>query len=394
MSLRRVVRCRGLLPCLNHRVNLFEGNGAIARYSRCTRVTVLHRNVASRPEGTTHQLPASVRVARRFGYSSLNSLLLPCHVPVAAVRTYNTQGNSNTQQGIVFEAELPQASSSVNDASEASEVIADLKYKLRLRKVNIEKLSPMVHLLLDNGFKREHITVAMTTNPQVMSESRDAWERTIHDLAEYGFNVYQMLPVVLGYPAMLKGKMDVLSTALDTLYSLYVPSDKAIELVALNPGVLHLKPKEISNRFGQLMDIFNKADIINLLLKNPCLIVDDWSLITDRFNYVYFKLGFEQQVMRSCRVLSRSIEHITLRHQFLERAGLFEKPDKHGLTSVENASIKAVFDSTDRDFAVNVAGMTVAEYRAFRDILKQDAEEEEQDARDEGEDGDESDDER
>ena len=376
-------------------MKFYEGNGAIARYSRCSQVTVLHRNDVSHVDRITHRLSAAVRVAHRFGYNSLNALVLQCHGPVAgaiAVRTYSTRGNNSTQQGIVFEPELPPSSSSVSDA--ASEVIAELKHKLRLRKVNMEKLSLIVHLLLDNGFKREHITVAMTTNPHVMSENRAAWQRTIHDLAEYGFNVYQMLPVVLGYPAILKGKMDVLSTALDTLYSLYVPSDKAIELVALNPGVLHLKPKEISNRFGQLMDIFNKADVINLLLKNPCLIVDEWSRITERFNYVYFRLGFDQQVMRSCRVLSRSIEHITLRHQFLERAGLFEKPDKHGLTTVENASIKAVFDSTDRDFAVNVAGMTVAEYRAFRDILKQDAEEEEQDARDEGEDGDESDDER
>ena len=392
--MRQVVRCRGILPCLSPRVNFHEGSHAIARYSCCSRVAVLHRNVASQRDGTTLRLPASVVVVHRFGYNSLNALVLPCRIPIAGaipVRTFSTRGNNNTQQGISFEAEL-HPSSSVNDAAnKASEVIADLKYKLRHRKVNIEKLSPIVDLLLDNGFKMEHITVAMTTNPQVMSESRDAWQRTIRDLAEYGFNVVQMLPVVLGCPNVLKGKMDVLSTVLDTLYSLYVPSDKAVELVALSPGILHLKPKEISNRFGQLLDIFNKADVINLLLKNPCLLVDEWSCITERFNYVYFRLGFEQQVVRNCRVLSRSIEHITLRHQFLERSGLFEKPDKHGLTTVENPSVKAIFDSTDNDFAVNVAGMTVAEYRAFRDILKQDMEEDEQH---ESEDESDSDDER
>ena len=391
MSFRRMVRCHGVVTCLRPHIKpaTYEGNSALARCTCSAKFTSLCRNNANHYERRTCQLPAAISVAQWLRFHSFSALVQP--IVAFPVRTHSSRSkNYGTQQGTHVD---PNLSLPMTDtSSEVNEVIAVVKYKLRHRKVDIEMLSSVVELLLDSGFKKEHITAAMTTNPQVMSQSRHTWQRTIHNLSEYGFNKEQMLPVVLGYPPVLKGKMEGLRTVLETLYSLYVPSGKANELVALSPNILQLKPKVISFRFSRLMEIFRKADVIDLLLLNPSVLVEDWSDIMDRFNYVYFRLGFEQQVMRNSQVLSRSIEHITLRHQFLERSGLFEKPDKHGVTTVDNPKLKQIVDTTDHDFAVNVAGMTLPEFRAFREILKLEAEQEELDARDESDDEDSDDD--
>lgn len=380
MSFRQVVRCRGLVTFVGPHIQLciYEGTIAPARYACSAHFTTLCGNDVSHSETRTHQLPGAISVAQRFGFHSFSAQMQSA---VVANPLYCGQSKSyGTQQGIHAEPDLPTSSPMSDTPNEVDAVIADVKYKLRRRTVKFDVLAPVVDLLLHKGFKKEHVTAAVTTNPQLMSQSRRTWERTIHDLTEYGFNKEHMLPVVLGYPPILNGKMDGLSTLLETLYSLCVPSDKANELVALCPDILQLKPKAIIHRFSRLMEIFRKADIVNLLLTNPCLLVDDWSDIMDRFNYVYFRLGFEQHVMRNCQVLSRSLEHITLRHLFLERSGLYEKPDKHGVTTVSNPKLKQIVDTTDHDFAVNVAGMTLAEFRVFGKILQLEAEREERDA--------------
>ena len=385
MSFRQVVRCRAVVTFVGPHIQpaTYEGTVALVRHICSVHLTSLCTNEVSHSYRRMHHLPGAVSVASQCGLQS-------SAVFANALHSGPSQ-RYGTLQGKHVEPDLSTSSPMSATTSEVDAVIADVKHKLRRRTVNIDLLSPVVDLLLHSGFKKEHIIAAVTTNPRLMSQSRSTWERTIHDLAEYGFSKEHMLPVVLGYPPVLKGNMDGLSTVLETLYSLYVPSDKANELVALCPDILQQKPKAIVSRFGLLMDVFRKADIVNLLLTNPTLLVDDWSDIMERFHYVYFRLGFEQQVMRNCQVLSRPLDHIKQRHLFLRRAGLYEKPDKHGVTTVNNPKLRQIVDTTDHEFAVNVAGMTLGEFRAFGKILQLEAEQEERDALEDEWDSDEED---
>ena len=371
MSFRQVVRCRGVVTFAGPHIQpaTHDGTVALVRHTCSVHLTSLCTNDISHSERRTDHLPGAVSVARRCGLLSFSAVF-------ANAPHCGQSKRYGTLQGKHVEPDLSTSSHMSATTSEVDAVIADVKHKLRRRTVNIDLLTPVVDLLLQSGFKKEHIIAAATTSPRLMSQSRRTWERAIHDLTEYGFSKEHMLPVVLGYPPVLKGNMDGLSTMLETLYSLYVPSDKANELVALCPDILQQKPKVIVARFGLLMDVFRRADIVNLLLTNPSLLVDDWSDIMERFHYVYFRLGFEQQVMRNCQVLSHPLDHIKQRHLFLKRAGLYEKPDKHGVTTVTNPKLRQIVDTTDHEFAVNVAGMTLAEFRAFAKILQLEAEQE------------------
>ena len=56
--------------------------------------------------------------------------------------------------------------------------------------------------------------------------------------------------------------------------------------------------------------------------------------------------------------------------RFLERAGLYERPNKHGATSVQNATLRQIVDLDDDHFAPLCSGMTAREYRTYWRLLE------------------------
>ena len=57
--------------------------------------------------------------------------------------------------------------------------------------------------------------------------------------------------------------------------------------------------------------------------------------------------------------------------RFLERAGLYERPNKHGATSIQNATLRQIVDLDDDHFApLCGAGMSAGEYRTFARLLE------------------------
>ena len=64
--------------------------------------------------------------------------------------------------------------------------------------------------------------------------------------------------------------------------------------------------------------------------------------------------------------------------RFLERAGLYERPNKHGVTSMQNATLRQIVDLDDDHFAPLCGdGMTAGEYRTFARLLELERREEE-----------------
>ena len=56
--------------------------------------------------------------------------------------------------------------------------------------------------------------------------------------------------------------------------------------------------------------------------------------------------------------------------RFLERAGLYERPNKHGATSIQNATLRQIVDLDDDHFAPLCSGMTAREYRTYWRLLE------------------------
>ena len=73
--------------------------------------------------------------------------------------------------------------------------------------------------------------------------------------------------------------------------------------------------------------------------------------------------------------------------RFLERAGLYERPNKHGVTSIQNATLRQIVDLDDDHFAPLCSGMIAREYRTYWRLLELEKleEGEEEDELEEGE---------
>ena len=72
----------------------------------------------------------------------------------------------------------------------------------------------------------------------------------------------------------------------------------------------------------------------------------------------------------------------------MERAGLYERPNKHGATSIQNATLRQIVDLDDDHFAPLCSGMTAREYRTYWRLLElerhEEGEEEELEEEEEG----------
>ena len=68
-----------------------------------------------------------------------------------------------------------------------------------------------------------------------------------------------------------------------------------------------------------------------------------------------------------------------LNYRFLERAGLYERPNKHGATSIQNATLRQIVDLDDEHFAPLCGGMTASEYQTFQRLLELERLEEDED---------------
>jgi len=97
------------------------------------------------------------------------------------------------------------------------------------------------------------------------------------------------------------------------------------------------------------------------------------------------ELGPTQFVTTS--VLSSTLFDLKCRHNFLVKLGMYKPRDPKANPNLitGNPSLKAIIETSDKQFAVKVAGVTAEEFFVFKKIFKKQLDEETDDDSDERE---------
>ncbi len=119
------------------------------------------------------------------------------------------------------------------------------------------------------------------------------------------------------------------------LFPLVFSSDKCL---------INYDQKRLLLRINDLKEFFNKKQLNQIMLKTPSILSSDLDLIRYKFTYVYILMGIQQEEIVLTSLFDHSMEHIRQRHLFLERSLFYDKPNKKGISRIENPRLYHILD--------------------------------------------------
>lgn len=163
-----------------------------------------------------------------------------------------------------------------------------------------------------------------------------------------------------------------LNEMIDMLRSVSFKKEVYLSVISQNKLLLNTTERQLVNRLGELKDFFNKQHLERILLNSSQILTDDIDSIRYKFTYIFALMGIEQKEMMLSSVFSYSISFIRERHLFLLRAAFFDKPNKKGLTKIENPRLYNIIDSNLKDYLriCTKDTFTVSNYETFCEYLK------------------------
>jgi hypothetical protein len=130
--------------------------------------------------------------------------------------------------------------------------------------------------------------------------------------------------------------------------------------------------RQLAMRLSELKEFFTNKHLERILPKSSNLLTDDIDYISYKFTYIFALMGIEQKEMMLSAVFSHPIKHIRERHLFLQRSGLYDKPNKKGLTKIENPRLYNIMDNSVKEY-LRLCGrdlFSVSNYETFCEYLK------------------------
>lgn len=144
-------------------------------------------------------------------------------------------------------------------------------------------------------------------------------------------------------------------------------------MLARHPALWHVTKSHLTTRFADLAFFFTRAHLDRLLPRSPHVLTSSFDSFRYKFNYVFALMGFEQREMSSTRLFDCELEFIRRRHLFLERALLYDRPNKKGITRVENPKLAHILEPRLGEFLRICTRdlLTEDDYLVFCDYLSQ-----------------------
>jgi hypothetical protein len=169
---------------------------------------------------------------------------------------------------------------------------------------------------------------------------------------------------------LTRGKLNEI---IDMLRSVSFKKEVYLSVISQNKLLLNTTEPQLVKRLDELKGFFNKQHLERILLKSSQILTEDIDSIRYKFTYLFALMGIEQKEMMLSSVFSYSINFIRERHLFLLRTAFFDKPNKKGLTKIENPRLYNIIDSNLNDYLrICTKDMfTVSNYETFCEYLKQ-----------------------
>lgn len=138
--------------------------------------------------------------------------------------------------------------------------------------------------------------------------------------------------------------------------------------------IQHGNTKYLAKRVGYLQSyVTTPKNVWRLMMSSPILVVESEKVIEAKMNYLIKVMGIEVHELTDSDVFSNSLDHIKIRHTFLERLGMFkfrtEKMKENNEKNI-NPKLSHIMDTSDKSFASKICYVTLEEYETFQELIK------------------------
>lgn len=205
------------------------------------------------------------------------------------------------------------------------------------------------------------------------SESR--WIMLFDYLKQYDFKTSEILEMIDSNPDILTVNRHNLHQCMVAWTNFRFDDKKLRQLLVLQPSCLLLNDKEILSRIPKCLAYVGKKHnrVLELISYSPNILFDNWQQIESKFNYILLNMELGPTQFVTTTVMSSTLFDIKCRHDFLKKLGMYKERDPKANSPNQmtgNPSLKKIVETTDKQFAIKVAGVTVEEYLIFKQLFK------------------------
>lgn len=186
----------------------------------------------------------------------------------------------------------------------------------------------------------------LTTLERIANVTDQFLSELINNLQEYGIKDRDLANTLMLYDDWSVLSRTNLSKSIEKFRTLnFLNPDLFPVLFAAEKCVLEQDKEQLKTRVNDLKEFFSKKQLNKIIVNTPCLLSGDLDSIRYKYTYVYIIMGIvDQDEMVLTRMFNYPIEHIRQRHLFLERAALYDRPNKKGQTKIENPRLYHILD--------------------------------------------------
>ncbi|XP_060876518.1 transcription termination factor 4, mitochondrial [Metopolophium dirhodum] len=217
------------------------------------------------------------------------------------------------------------------------------------------------------------------------SESR--WLVLFEYLTQYDFKTSELLEMIDSNPDILSINRQNLQRCMIAWTNFRFEDKKLRQLIISQPSCLLLDDKLILSRIPKLLSyVGNKQNrLLELISYSPNILFDNWKYIESKLDYILLNMELGPTQFVTTSVLSSTLFDLKCRHTFLVKLGMYKPRDPKASPNLitGNPSLKAIIETSDKQFAVKVAGVTAEEFFVYKKIFKKQLDEENDDDSDE-----------
>ena len=146
-----------------------------------------------------------------------------------------------------------------------------------------------------------------------------------------------------------------------------------IHLVSSCPQLLSSSKNKISESYSWLKQTFTEKRAKQSIKVKPYLLLTEKEQLIERANYLFARMRVVTKEVAAAGALIHPVEKIRCRHLFLLRCGNYEFPNaKAKVKRLEkNPNIRDILDTSDREFATRIAGLSEEEFYIFKKLLNE-----------------------
>lgn len=207
----------------------------------------------------------------------------------------------------------------------------------------------------------------------LFTESR--WTVLFKYLMQYDFKPSEILEMIDSNPDILMINRHNLHQCMVAWTNFRFDDKKLKQLLVLQPSCLLLDGKEVLSRIPKLLAFVGKKPnrLLELISYSPNVLFDNWQELESKFDYILLNMELGPTQFVSTSVMSSKLFDIKCRHDFLVKLGMYKVRDPKANSPNQmtgNPSLKKIIESSDKQFAIKVAGVTFEEYLVFKRLFE------------------------